>query len=113
MAVRTGADDVEGTRQRGADGGIALQHGPQRIDFSGWPVGEIGDGAVVDFAVFAEALAEEDSGRGVAIGDNGYIHVDRVQEISYEHKRNLLIYMTTQLASNLRKSLSTKESTCD
>ena len=78
MAVRAGADDVEGSRQRGADGGIALQHGPQRVDFSGGPVGEIGDGAVVDLAVLAEALAQEDSGRGVAVGDDGDIHVDRI-----------------------------------
>src|SRR5580692_6247287 len=56
VAVRAGADDVEGLRQRGAEGGGALQDGAQRIDFSRGPVGQIGDGAVVDLAVFAEAL---------------------------------------------------------
>ncbi len=74
MAVRAGADDVEGLRQGGTEGGGALQDGAKRIDFGGGPVGEIGDGAVVDLAVFAEALAEEDSGRGVAVGDDGDVH---------------------------------------
>ena len=40
--------------------------------------GEIGNGAVVDLAVFAEALAQEDSGRGVAVGHDGDVHVDIV-----------------------------------
>ena len=43
-------------------------------------MGEIGDGAVVDLAVLAEAFAEEDSGRGVAVGDYGDVHVDRIRE---------------------------------
>src|SRR5580700_6630038 len=80
VAVRAGADDVEGLRQSGAEGGGALQDGAQGIDFSLGPVGQIGDGAVVDLAVFAEALAEEDSGRGVAVGDDGDVHVDRILE---------------------------------
>ena len=42
-------------------------------------MGEVGDGAIVDLAVFAEAFAEEDSGRGVAIRDDGDVHVDRIQ----------------------------------
>ena len=79
MAVRAGADDVEGVRQRGAKGGGAFQDGAQRVDFGLGPVGEIGDGAVVDFAVFAKALAEENSGRGVAVGDDGDVHVDRIR----------------------------------
>src|SRR5580692_10652858 len=62
VAVRAGADDVEGLRQRGAEGGVAPQDGAKGIDFGWGPVGEIGDGAVVDFTVFAEALTEEDRG---------------------------------------------------
>src|SRR5271157_1598208 len=95
VAVRAGTDDVESLRQRGTKGGGALQDGAKRIDFGRGPVGKIGDGAVVDLAVFAEALAEEDSGRGVAVGDDGDVHVDRVREIVDEYKHNLRIYMTT------------------
>jgi len=76
-------------------------------------VRQIGDGAVVDLAVFAETLAEEDSGRGVAVGDDGDVHVDRVRELLNKYKQNLLIYMTTRISSNLRNSLSEKGSTCD
>jgi hypothetical protein len=78
MAVRARTDNVEGLRQRGTEGSGALQDGAQGIDFGWGPVGEIGDGAVVDLAVFAEAFAEEDGGRGVAIGDGGDVHVDRI-----------------------------------
>ena len=62
MAVRAGADDIEGLRQRSAGGRVALQDGAERIDFSWGPVGEIGDGAVADLAVLTEALAQEDGG---------------------------------------------------
>ena len=79
VAVRARADDIEGLRQRGAEGGRALQDGAQGVDLGGGPMGEIGDGAVVDFAVFAEALAQEDRGWGVAIGDDGDVHVDIIR----------------------------------
>jgi hypothetical protein len=78
VAVRAGTDDVEGLRERSTEGSGALQDGAQGIDFGGGPVGEIGDGAVVDLAVFAEAFAEEDGGWGVAVGDDGDVHVDRI-----------------------------------
>ena len=40
------------------------------------PVGEIGQGAILDFAVFAVGLTKE-NGRGrLAIGDGGDVHVD-------------------------------------
>ena len=35
---------------------------------------------VVDLAVFAEALTQEDSGRGVAVGHDGDIHVDIIRQ---------------------------------
>jgi hypothetical protein len=109
VAVRPGADDVEGLRKRGADGSGALQNGAQRIDLGGGPVGEIGNGAVVDLAVFAEALAQEDSGRGVAVGHDGDVHVDIIRLCNLKYKENLRIYMTTLLAPNLRDLLSTKD----
>jgi|SRR5208337_3357786 len=80
VAVRAGADDVEGLRQRGVEDSGALQDGAKRIDFGGGPVGEIGDSAVMDLAVFAEAFAEEDGGRGVAVGDDGDVHVDIIRQ---------------------------------
>ena len=35
---------------------------------------DVGDGASLDFAVEAVGFAEEDGGRGVAVGYGGYIH---------------------------------------
>jgi hypothetical protein len=95
VAMRAGADDVEGLRQRGTEGGIALQDGAERIDFGWGPVGEIGDGAVVDLAILAEALTQEDSGRGVAVGDDGDVHVDRIRELIRLTQGKSPIYMTT------------------
>jgi hypothetical protein len=113
VAVRAGAENVEGLRQRGSEGGGAFQDGAKGIDFGRGPVGEIGNGAVVDFAVFAEALAEEDGGRGVAVGDYGDVHVDRILAMIDRYKDNYRTYMTTPIASNLRKLLSIKGSTCN
>ena len=35
---------------------------------------EVGEGSFSDFAVFAEGFAQEDGGRGVAVGDAFYVH---------------------------------------
>ena len=81
VAVRAGADDVEGLSQRDAESGGALQDGAHGIDLSGRPMGEVGEGTVEDFAVEAEGLAEEDGRRGVAVGDDGDVHVDRILDL--------------------------------
>jgi hypothetical protein len=39
-----------------------------------WALGEIGEGAFADFAVFPVGLAQEDGGRGVAVRDSLDIH---------------------------------------
>ena len=58
------------------------------LDLLRRPMGEIGEGAVVDFAVLAEALAEKDGGRGVAVGDDGHVHVDIIRQLSLQIKSN-------------------------
>ena len=95
MAVRAGADDVEGLWQRGTDGSGALQDGAQGVDFGWGPVGEIGDGSVADFAVVTEALAQEDGGRGIAVGDDGDVHVYMIGQLARDYKHNSTISMTT------------------
>jgi hypothetical protein len=67
VAMRTGADDVKGKGKRSTDGSSAFEDGAESLDLSGGPMREVGEGAVVDLAVAAEGLAEEDSGRGAAI----------------------------------------------
>ena len=95
VPMGAGADDVEGLRERGTEGGGALQDGAKRIDFGRGPVGEIGDGAVVDLAVLTETFAEEDSGGRVSVGDDGDVHVDIVLELFNKYKHNSNYYMTT------------------
>ena len=72
MAVGKGALDVE--HLLAPDQGLVPQHPPQGIDFLRGPLGEVGQGAFLDFAVFAPALAQEDGGRRVAVGDRFDIH---------------------------------------
>jgi hypothetical protein len=74
MAVRAGADDVESLRKRGADGSSAFQDRAESVDLSGWPMGDVGEGAVVDLAVTAEGFAKEYGGRGVTVGYGGDVH---------------------------------------
>ena len=55
------------------------------------PVGEIGQGAIFDFAVFAVGLAKENGGGRVAIGDGGDVHADQVRQLFICVKENLTI----------------------
>src|ERR1039457_188263 len=50
VAVRAGADDIEGLRKRGADGSGALQDRAEGVELSGGPMGEVGKRAVADLA---------------------------------------------------------------
>ena len=74
VAMRAGADDVESSRKRRADRSGAFQDGAESVELGGWPMREVGEGAVADLAVETKGLAEEDSGRGVAVGDVGDVH---------------------------------------
>jgi hypothetical protein len=75
VTVRKRAGDEEGIRQ-GRSGGWerAGQGQAEGIDLMRAEMGDIGESASLDFAVFAEGFAEEDGGRGVAIGDGSHIH---------------------------------------
>jgi hypothetical protein len=78
VAVGQGADYFECLLQARADGGVAFEDQAQGFDLFGGPVGEIGQGAIFDFAVFAEGLAQEDGGGGVTVGHHGDIHADYI-----------------------------------
>jgi hypothetical protein len=97
VAVRAGANDIEGLRKRRGDGGGALQNGAEGVELSGGPMREVGEGAVANFAVEAEGLAEEDGGRRVAVGDGGDIHAYYISQYKRNSKHNNSIYMTTQI----------------
>ena len=73
VAMGLGADDLEGVFEDGDVCGAA-QDGAERLELGRRPVGEVAEGAVLDLAVFAVAFAQEDGGRGGAVGDGGDIH---------------------------------------
>jgi hypothetical protein len=95
VAVRAGTDDVESMRKRRADGNGAFQDGAEGIELGGGPMGEVGEGAVADLAVEAKGLAEEESGRGVAIRDGGDVHAYIVLHKYLNCKNYYSLYMTT------------------
>src|SRR5690242_11588255 len=101
--MRAGADDIKGLRKRSAEGSGALQDGAERLDLSRGPMGDIGEGTVVDLAMETEGLAEEDGGRGAAVGDGRHIHVyilclnDRIVNIYFS------IYMPTYMGGELNQ----------
>jgi hypothetical protein len=109
MAMGAGADDVEGLRQRGADGSSAFQDGAECVDFGRRPMGDVGEGAVEDLAVETEGFAEEDGGRGVAVGYGGDVHAYIIQTTILNVNRIFNIYMTTSIAANLATCVKTNE----
>jgi hypothetical protein len=109
VAVRAGADDVEGLRKRGTDGSSALEDSAHGIDLSRRPMGEVGEGTVADFAVEAEGLAEEDGGRGVAVRYGGDVHAYIISIITRNVNSNFNTYMTTNNETKLVTCVKTNE----
>jgi hypothetical protein len=61
VAVRQAAGDGEGLLS-GGDDGAALEHPTQAFDMGGGPVGEVAQRALMNLAIAAVALAQEDGG---------------------------------------------------
>jgi len=72
VAVRSGAENQESVG--GGDERFAFENTAEGDDLSGGPRGEIGEGVFDNLCALAEALAEEDGGRGVAVGDGLDVH---------------------------------------
>jgi len=79
MAVRQRASEME--RFAGRDEGFSLQDAAEQIDLGRGPVGEIGEGAFASAAAFAPTLAEQDGGRGVAVGDGLHVHGNTIAQL--------------------------------
>src|SRR6185437_12389920 len=73
VAMREAAGDGEGVAF-GGDDGAALEHTAQAFDVGGGPVGEIAEGALPDLAALPVALAQQDRGGRVPVGDGFDIH---------------------------------------
>jgi hypothetical protein len=60
----------------GVEENITAEHTPESSDFIRGERREVGDGSGFNLSVFPIAFAEEDSGRGVTVGDGRDIHAD-------------------------------------
>src|SRR5215469_17656788 len=78
MTVRTRANDLHAGGKIRTPAIVALEQLPQSFNLAGRPVRKVGDGAVVDLALFAEGLAQEDGRGRVAVGNYRHIHVDTI-----------------------------------
>ena len=95
-----GEQKAEDEAEGGVGGGevieVAAEGALEGLDVGGGPMGEIGEGAGMDLAILAEALAEEDGGWGGAIGDGGDVHVYSISQQITESNTQNTIYMPTQ-----------------
>ena len=81
MTVRKGAGDAERIRQRRRWGSQRTGQGQAKgLYLMSREMGDVGEGAGFDFPVQAIGFAEEDSGRGVAVGYGGNVHAYIIQQ---------------------------------
>ena len=93
MTVWKGAGDKEGIGQGRAAGRERTRQGQaEGFDLMRGKMGEVGEGAGLDFAVLAVGFAEEDGGRGVAVGNGGHIHAYMIP-----HNYNYIKYQTAKI----------------
>ena len=100
VAMRQRPADLEaGPADRGQR--ITAQRGAQSINALDRQLGEVGQRAVLDLAVLAVGLAQQERGAGVAVGDLGDVHEASDQTDSAGVKGNRVVCLTTCLVSFL------------
>src|SRR5260370_5602786 len=72
MAVGHGS--AGGEQVLGGNQGFVAEEATKVFDFVFGPIGEVGQGAFEDFVALTEAFAQQDGGRGVAVGDGFDVH---------------------------------------
>ncbi len=72
MTVGGGALDGEDPAR--TDESLAAQHLAKRFDLGRGPIGKVGEGALADPLPLAPGLAQQDGGRGAAIGNVLNVH---------------------------------------
>src|SRR6516162_9862771 len=90
MAVGQGLSG--GEQIVGGDQGFVAQQAAEALDFLWRPGGKVGQGALTGFVALAPAFAEEDGGRGVAVGDDGDVHANVISQ--QLHHVSTIIYTT-------------------
>ena len=69
--VGGGADFKQGVARNQS---FALENPSDRLDLIHWQRGEVGEGAFADASALAVGLAQQDGGRGGAVGDDVDVH---------------------------------------
>jgi hypothetical protein len=95
LDVAVGNGSLGGEQFLGGDQGFVAQQSAQGFDLLRRPMGEIGQGALNGFLALAPTLAQEDGGRGVAIGDSFDVHGTDYAYLSHQVNRQICIYMGT------------------
>jgi len=70
---------------------VPMESATEGLDARRIPVGEIGQGTILDFAVFTVGLAKENGWGRLAIGDGGDVHADQIQQLITNVKDNITI----------------------
>src|SRR5215472_18759171 len=94
VAMRQRAQDFE---TAGRQQLLVAQYRTQRRDFLGLPFGQVGEGAVLDLAILAKSLTQQDGGGRAAVWDDGYVHEDMLSWLNLFVNELLSFYMTTFL----------------
>ena len=97
-AVRQGADDADRLLV-GRDDRAAVQERLEASDPLARPVGNVQKRALLDLAALAEALAQEDGGGRVAVGDRFDIHGQTIRKSNETYNTIIPIYMATNWAA--------------
>src|SRR5271165_2775640 len=93
--VTVGKRLLGGEQVLGGDQRFILQQAAEGLDLLLGPMGEIGEGALVGLVAFAPTFAEEDGGRGVAVGDGLDVHGSNYAYYINQAKGNNVNYMGT------------------
>ena len=105
MAVRQRALDGEGLIAWGQHD-PALEDAAQTLDVLGWPMGEVEQRAFTHALAIPIALAEQDRGRGAAIGDGFDVHGRRIAQAPREINQNIAF---TWLQILRKKGINTRK----
>jgi hypothetical protein len=98
VAVGSGAQNLESVGR--GDQGLAFEDAAEGLDFGWRPGGEVGQSALDDAGAEAGGLAEEDGGRGIAVGDGLDIHGFIISQYITHHNIYFNYYMGTNRIQN-------------
>lgn len=98
VAMKAGANDIKGLRQRGGERSCTLEDSAKRVDLSLGPMREIGGGTVADFAVGSKDSRRRMAGGELRLGRWPTLHV----YITMEGRISVIIYLAHYMTATIR-----------